>query len=77
VEIVRDGETGFTVPNNDPEVLCDRLQLLISDHTLRAKLGAQAAEYAKGYAWQLIADKITDVYQALVETGRQGDKETG
>ncbi|MEK6574084.1 MAG: glycosyltransferase, partial [Chloroflexota bacterium] len=61
--LVRDGETGFTVPNNDPEALCDRLQLLISDHTLRAKLGAQAAEYAKGYAWQLIAEKIVGVYE--------------
>ncbi|MBM4424261.1 MAG: glycosyltransferase family 1 protein [Chloroflexi bacterium] len=64
--LVRDGETGFTVPDRDPEALCDKLQMLIGDHALRAKLGAQAAEYARGYAWTLIADRIVEVYESLV-----------
>ncbi len=36
-----------------------------------AGLGAQAAEYAKGYAWPLIAEKIVNVYESVI-----GDKVT-
>ncbi len=64
--LVRDGETGFHVPDRDPEALCDKLQLLISDPALRARLGAQAAEYAKQYAWPVITDRIIKIYQSMV-----------
>jgi D-inositol-3-phosphate glycosyltransferase len=63
--LVKDGETGFHVPDREPEALCDKLQLLISDSELRAKLGAQAAEYAKGYAWPLIAERVVSVYESV------------
>ena len=66
VFLVRDGETGFHVPDREPEALCDKLQLLIGDRELRQKLGAQAAEYAKGYAWPLIAKRILKVYNAMM-----------
>jgi len=70
--LVRDGETGFHVPDRDPEALCDKLQLLIGNPELRSKLGARAAEYARGYAWPLIAKKIVKVYGAVM--GQQGNK---
>jgi D-inositol-3-phosphate glycosyltransferase len=63
--LVRDGETGFHVPDRDPEALCDKLQLLIGNSPLRSKLGANAAEYAKGYAWPLIAQRIVKVYKSV------------
>jgi len=72
--LVKDGETGFHVPDREPEALCDKLQLLISDAELRTKLGKQAAEYARGYAWPLIAERVVHVYESVV--GRQVDKET-
>ncbi len=65
--LVRDGETGFHVPDRDPEALCDKLQLLISHPELRAKLGAQAADYARGYAWPLIAERVVKVYSQVVK----------
>jgi D-inositol-3-phosphate glycosyltransferase len=65
--LVRDGETGFHVPDRDPGALCDRLQLLLGDPALRARLGAQAAEYARQYAWPLIADRIMKVYEGVLE----------
>lgn len=66
--LVRDGETGFHVPDRDPEALCDCLQELLSKPELRQKLGQQAAEYAKSYAWPLVADKIVRVYEGVVES---------
>ena len=65
--LVRDGETGYHVPDQDPEALCDKLLLLLRDPHQRQTMGLRAAEYAKGYAWANIAARIMDVYKVLVE----------
>ncbi|MBI5935831.1 MAG: glycosyltransferase [Chloroflexi bacterium] len=64
--LVRDGETGFTIPEGDPAALCDKLTLLLNDGDLQARMGQRAAEYAQGYDWEKIAARIVDVYQGLV-----------
>jgi D-inositol-3-phosphate glycosyltransferase len=64
--LVRDGETGFTVPEGDPSVLCDKMTLLLRDPDLRTRMGKCAAEYAQGYDWEKIAGRIVDVYGELV-----------
>jgi D-inositol-3-phosphate glycosyltransferase len=64
--LVRDGETGFHVPEGDPAALCDKLTLLLSDRELRERMGKCAAEYAQGYNWEKIAAQIVDVYDELI-----------
>jgi D-inositol-3-phosphate glycosyltransferase len=64
--LVRDGETGFTVPEGDPAALCDRLTLLLSDPELRTKMGIAAEHYAQGYKWETIAEQIAGVYRSLL-----------
>jgi D-inositol-3-phosphate glycosyltransferase len=66
--LVRDGETGFHVPDRDPEALAEKLQLIINDPELRAKLGQRAAEYAQQYAWPVIAEKIMKVYESVLRS---------
>ena len=61
--LVRDGETGFTIPAEEPETLCDKLSWLLNDRELHEKMSTQAAEYAKDYAWAKIAAQIVDVYK--------------
>jgi D-inositol-3-phosphate glycosyltransferase len=68
--LVRDGETGYHVPDRDPLALADRICTLITDPLLRARMGGQAAEYALGYSWQLIAEKIVRVYEGLLNGER-------
>ena len=63
--LVRDGETGFTVPEGDPSALCDKLTMLLSDSKLREQMGHCAAEYAQDYDWNKIAAQIADVYGEL------------
>jgi D-inositol-3-phosphate glycosyltransferase len=65
--LVQDGETGFTVPTNDPAGLADRLIALIADPELRQRLGKQAAEFAKEYGWNIIARRIVSVYEDLLD----------
>ena len=64
--LVRDGETGFHVPTADPEALAERLRQLLRDELLRERLGRQAAEYAKRYAWPLMAEQIIDLYHGAL-----------
>lgn len=63
--LVRDGETGFTIPAEEPEMLCEKLSWLLNDEALRRKMSAQAAAYAQDYAWERIAKRIVDVYEEL------------
>jgi D-inositol-3-phosphate glycosyltransferase len=65
--LVQDGETGFTVPDHDPEALADRLISLLLDHNLRSQMSERAAEYARDYAWEKIAAQIVEMYGELVE----------
>jgi D-inositol-3-phosphate glycosyltransferase len=65
--LVQDGVTGYSVPVGDPEALCCRLMSLLSDAELRTKMGHQAAQFARRYAWELIADQIMGVYKVVLE----------
>ena len=69
--LVRDGETGYHVPDQDPEALCGKLLAILSDLQLRETMGLRAAEYARNYAWAIIATQIVDVYKSLVK-GKEG-----
>lgn len=69
--LVKDGETGFFVPAQDPEALAQKLRLLFVDHDLRAQFGETAAEYAKNFSWELITQKMLGVYRDMV--GNNGE----
>jgi len=60
---VQDGQTGFLVPNDDPQALASRIRLLLADPTLRQRLGRQAAAWASRYSWHSVANQILDVYE--------------
>jgi D-inositol-3-phosphate glycosyltransferase len=60
--LVQDGITGYHVPNDDPQELCERLKWLLNNGDLRQILGRQAKEYAQGYDWEKISARIAAVY---------------
>ncbi|MEW6287315.1 MAG: glycosyltransferase [Chloroflexota bacterium] len=68
--LVRDGETGFTIPAEEPDTLCEKISWLLNDKELHARMSAQAAEYARNYAWEKIAAQIVDEYQKLAGGGK-------
>jgi D-inositol-3-phosphate glycosyltransferase len=64
--LVQDGVTGYHVPDDDPEALCEKLASLLGDEKLRHSLGHNAAEYALNYTWEKIAKQIVGVYEELM-----------
>lgn len=64
--VVRDGETGFLVPEGDAQAMAQCLSRLLHDAELRARLGKRGVEVAREYAWTRIADQIETLYQQVV-----------
>jgi len=67
--LVKDGETGYFVPAQDPYALSDKLRQLFVNHGLRAKLGSQAASYAKQFSWEWVTAEMMGVYEGLHNGG--------
>ena len=65
--LVRDGETGFTIPDQEPEMLCEKISWLLNDDDLNSRMSQRAMEYAQDYAWEKIASQILEVYKELVK----------
>ena len=53
--LVQDGETGYTIPDGEPDKLCEKLTLLLENPPLREQMGRRGAEVAQSYAWEKIA----------------------
>lgn len=64
--VVRDGVTGFHVPQRDPEALAAKIELLLSDEILRLLLGRRAACWAESYGWPVIADRLLVLFHEIV-----------
>jgi D-inositol-3-phosphate glycosyltransferase len=70
--LVQDGETGFTVPVDDPQALADCLVRLMSNQELHDHLGKQASFFAQGYGWDKIALKIVDLFKEVLDSFNRG-----
>lgn len=64
--LIKDGETGFVVPDREPESLAERLSQLLGDEALRLRMGKQAVAYAQGFDWGIIATKIAELYREIL-----------
>jgi D-inositol-3-phosphate glycosyltransferase len=62
---VRDGETGFLVPEKDPKALAEKLELLLTDECLRKRLGHRATQVVRAYSWDVVTEAVEDVYAEL------------
>jgi phosphatidylinositol alpha-1,6-mannosyltransferase len=61
-DAIRDGETGFLVPQNDPAATADVLIRLLNDPGLRARLGTAGAAFAGEHGWDRVARRVLDLY---------------
>jgi glycosyltransferase involved in cell wall biosynthesis len=66
-EVVEDDETGILVPPKDPESLGKAILNVLSDSTLRNRMGrASRTRVEEKYSWERIADKFLACYEEAI-----------
>jgi glycosyltransferase involved in cell wall biosynthesis len=64
--VVRDGEDGFIVPIRDVNALCDRLERLRSNASLRTQMGLSARMHVGQFTWTNYQTRLIASYRRLV-----------
>ena len=65
-ELVREGETGFIVPPNDPAALRSALEKLVAQPQLSLQMGAAARRHVEGnFTWSQVAQRGLSFYRRL------------
>jgi glycosyltransferase involved in cell wall biosynthesis len=68
-ESVVDGETGFLVPRGNATMLAARLRMLLSDASLRARMGTRARHrYEEHFTAQRMFQRTLNVYEAVLQS---------
>ncbi|MCE5260260.1 MAG: glycosyltransferase [Chloroflexi bacterium] len=62
---IRDGETGFLVPERNPKALAEKISLVMEDACLRHRLSHRAQQVAQSYSWETVADQLVNLYGEL------------
>jgi D-inositol-3-phosphate glycosyltransferase len=65
VTTVRDGVTGFLVPDGDVEALAERIEALVADPELRWRLGREGVRWAAQHRWPCVAEAVCKEYASL------------
>ena len=67
-EVVEHGKTGLIVPPEDPTALAEAIAQLLSDESLRTRMGQAGIDRAaKIFSWQAIATSLQQQYELIVE----------
>jgi glycosyltransferase involved in cell wall biosynthesis len=62
-DVVTDGVSGLLVPPGDPEALARAIDRVLSSPDLARRLGEAARERAKDYDWEVLAERVLEVYR--------------
>ncbi|MCW4030667.1 MAG: glycosyltransferase family 4 protein [Candidatus Bathyarchaeota archaeon] len=66
-EAVRNGETGLLIERGDTNALADALQKILSDKTLRDKMGIAGRRFVtENYSWDLCAKRMLALYREVL-----------
>jgi D-inositol-3-phosphate glycosyltransferase len=70
---VRDGETGYLVPPNEPQALGERLAYFFKHPKLMGVLSRQAHRRVNDlFTWQKVTGNLVAVYEEVLSSGRSG-----
>ena len=73
-DIIRHMESGYLIPPDNAQQLQQALLTLLSDSSLRARLGECGRQRtASAYSLELVADRLANVYRALLPSSKITD----
>jgi glycosyltransferase involved in cell wall biosynthesis len=65
--IVDPGETGWLVPPDDEDAMCDALVEAVNNDAARVRMGEAAYKRSRArYSWPALAERIARVYDEVV-----------
>jgi glycosyltransferase involved in cell wall biosynthesis len=62
--MVRDGETGLTVPRDDPAAMAEAVAALLDDPDRALRLARRAHEEVERHTWARVSEEWADVYES-------------
>ncbi|MBU1568580.1 MAG: glycosyltransferase [Proteobacteria bacterium] len=65
-EFIEDGVNGLLVSPGDPKTLARAIARLLTNDTLRRRLGQAAVHSAGAYSWNVIADRFDALYSSVL-----------
>ena len=65
--LVQNEKTGFTIPNDNVDILEERLTQLICKSAMREEMSRNSISYARSYAWDAITPQIIKLYQSFIK----------
>ncbi len=65
--LIRDGETGFLIPEGDEKLFAEKISLLLRNPKLRNAMGQKGIEEAQEYSWWNIGERMVELYQDVLK----------
>lgn len=65
--LIRDGETGFLVPEGNAELFAEKISLLLHDPKLRNEMGRKGIREAQEYSWWNIGEQMVELYEDVLK----------
>jgi phosphatidylinositol alpha-mannosyltransferase len=73
-DVVTGGRDGILFPPGDSEGLSQALKRLLSDQTMRERIGKQAAKSAQKYDWNLMSGQVLSYYEEAIAARERGQR---
>ena len=64
--LVQDEETGYVIPNDDPDALEEKITLLICKPEIREKMSRNSISYAQSFSWNIITKQIIQTFKNTI-----------
>jgi glycosyltransferase involved in cell wall biosynthesis len=64
---IKDGENGVLIDYGRPDQIAKAVEKLLSDREFREKIGKKGKETARMLNWDVITQKILDIYELIIE----------
>lgn len=74
--LVTSGADGLLVPPRDEKMLAQSLISLLNDEALRQQMGARGILKAKEYDWKVLAQRIVDYYNGILNKTPRKEQST-
>ena len=66
LEVIKDGETGLTVPVKNSEALADKIEMLLKDNDLKETLVNNGRKYVMNFSREKMLDMTEELYKDLI-----------